>query len=83
MYIYILGRVSALEETMSCIRCASPAGGEKTWRAFAGRLLCRLLDLRDHGRQRRTLAALDDRRLRDIGIGRADAWREAETPFWR
>ena len=68
---------------MSCIRCASPAGGERTWRAFAGRLLCRLLDLRDHGRQRRTLAALDDRQLRDIGLGRADAWREAEKPFWR
>ncbi|MEX0697806.1 MAG: DUF1127 domain-containing protein [Dongiaceae bacterium] len=68
---------------MSCIRCATPAGGRTTWRAFAGRLLCFMLDLRDHGRQRRTLATLDDRQLGDIGLGRAAARREAEKPFWR
>ncbi len=68
---------------MSCIRCATLAGDNKTWRAFAGRLLCFMLDLRDHGRQRSTLAALDDRQLRDIGLGRAAARREAEKPFWR
>jgi len=68
---------------MSCIRCASPTGDNKTWRALAGRLLCFMLDLRDHGRQRRVLAALDDRRLRDLGLGRAAARREAAKPFWR
>lgn len=32
---------------------------------------------------RRELAGLCDRALRDIGITRADALREADKPFWR
>jgi uncharacterized protein YjiS (DUF1127 family) len=34
-------------------------------------------------RQRRALAALDDRSLRDIGITRVEAAREAGKPFWK
>jgi uncharacterized protein YjiS (DUF1127 family) len=34
-------------------------------------------------RQRTALAGLDDCMLRDIGITRAEAMREAEKPFWR
>ena len=33
-------------------------------------------------RDRRALAELDDRLLRDIGIDRLAARREAERPFW-
>lgn len=33
--------------------------------------------------QRRRLAELDDRLLRDIGLDRPAALREAEKPFWR
>jgi len=33
-------------------------------------------------RERLELAELDDRMLRDIGIDRIDALREAERPFW-
>ena len=32
--------------------------------------------------QRRALAALDDHRLRDIGVTRQAAAREARRPFW-
>ena len=32
---------------------------------------------------RRELAGLCDRALRDIGVTRVDAMREAEKPFWR
>jgi uncharacterized protein YjiS (DUF1127 family) len=32
---------------------------------------------------RRELAGLCDRALRDIGITRVDAMREADKPFWR
>jgi len=32
---------------------------------------------------RNSLAAMDDRLLKDIGISRADAEHEAEKPFWR
>lgn len=34
-------------------------------------------------RERRRLAALDDRTLRDIGITREQALHEATQPFWR
>jgi uncharacterized protein YjiS (DUF1127 family) len=34
-------------------------------------------------RQRRALADLDDRLLRDIGLTRADVWLEIKKPFWR
>ncbi len=42
-----------------------------------------LLVWQERDRQRRHLAALDDRLLRDMGISRADAAREAAIPFWR
>jgi uncharacterized protein YjiS (DUF1127 family) len=34
-------------------------------------------------RERRALAAMDDRGLRDIGLTRYDAYYEARKPFWR
>jgi uncharacterized protein YjiS (DUF1127 family) len=34
-------------------------------------------------RQRRALVSLPDHMLKDIGISRVDAWREAEKPFWQ
>ena len=37
----------------------------------------------ERARQRRALAGLDDQMLRDIGITRVEAAREAEKPFWR
>lgn len=37
----------------------------------------------DRARQRRHLAELDDRLLRDIGIGRADVEAEMSRPVWR
>jgi uncharacterized protein YjiS (DUF1127 family) len=36
----------------------------------------------DRARQRRQLAELSDHMLRDIGLTRADAWNEADKPFW-
>jgi uncharacterized protein YjiS (DUF1127 family) len=37
----------------------------------------------ERARQRRTLAALDERMLKDIGLTRADVATESEKPFWR
>ena len=36
----------------------------------------------DRSRQRRLLAGMDDRLLRDIGVSRAQAKAEANKPFW-
>ena len=38
---------------------------------------------RARSRERRHLAGLDERMLRDIGITRLDAARECAKPFWR
>lgn len=48
----------------------------KRWIAFA--ILC----LERH-RQRKALLGLDGRLLRDIGITRDEAIREAKKPFWK
>jgi len=37
----------------------------------------------ERNRQRHTLANLPDYMLKDIGVSRVDAWREAKKPFWR
>jgi uncharacterized protein YjiS (DUF1127 family) len=55
-------------------------------RAFARRMLFavqRLQLWRDRARQRRQLACLNDRLLRDIGLTRADVFAESSKPFWQ
>jgi len=42
-----------------------------------------LLTWQRRHKDRMHLMSLDDRLLRDIGIGRADVEREASKPFWR
>lgn len=42
-----------------------------------------LLTWQERATQRQALASLDERMLSDIGLARADAWREAAKPFWR
>jgi uncharacterized protein YjiS (DUF1127 family) len=37
----------------------------------------------ERSRQRRALAKLDDRLLRDIGLARDEARRECANPFWK
>ena len=36
----------------------------------------------ERSRSRRALSALNDDELKDIGLSRADAYREARRPFW-
>jgi uncharacterized protein YjiS (DUF1127 family) len=46
------------------------------------KLFARIIFLRGIARQRRQLKLMDDYLLKDIGISRADAEREASRPFW-
>jgi uncharacterized protein YjiS (DUF1127 family) len=57
--------------------CGQPAA--PYWR----RTLALLRTWRQRVRGRDALARLDDRSLRDIGVTRCDALREANKPFWR
>lgn len=67
-------------------RGAGRSGWEQAT-AWAGPNLLRLSELLDawseRYRQRRALLALGDHMLKDIGIGRAEAYREGRKPFWR
>ena len=47
------------------------------------KLLARVIKRHHRQRQRYTLAQLDDRMLRDMGISRSEAERESAKPFWR
>ncbi|MCC7047148.1 MAG: DUF1127 domain-containing protein [Alphaproteobacteria bacterium] len=42
-----------------------------------------LVEWQERARARRLLADIDERLLADMGIGRAEAFVEAEKPFWR
>lgn len=52
-------------------------------RPVLSRALDKVLCWHERLKSRRMLGSLDDRMLRDVGIDRATARREAETPFWR
>jgi uncharacterized protein YjiS (DUF1127 family) len=51
--------------------------------AWPVRALDAVLAWQERARQRRRLAALDERMLRDIGLGAAEVRAEWEKPFWR
>jgi uncharacterized protein YjiS (DUF1127 family) len=55
------------------------SGLRRTLMALAARAEAGL----SRSRQRRALADLDDRLLRDIGVTAYDATQEADKPFWR
>ncbi|MBZ8134698.1 DUF1127 domain-containing protein [Afifella sp. IM 167] len=45
-------------------------------------VLVRIEKMAERRRTRRALMALSDSQLKDIGISRADAYREGIRPFW-
>jgi len=47
------------------------------------RIACRVALWRRRARERRLLAGLSHEQLKDFGLSRADALREAAKPFWR
>ena len=70
-----------------------PVMPDRTTAGFADRLAAGLRDAlsrailtllrwQELARQRRALAALSDDMLKDLGLSRADALREAGRPFW-
>jgi len=58
-------------------------GLRREGRSVVGRIVGLLLLWQGRARERHTLAGLDDRMLKDIGLDRADITREADKPFWR
>ncbi|WP_349018262.1 DUF1127 domain-containing protein [Azospirillum brasilense] len=57
--------------------------GDGGARRFVKRAFGEVLEMVERHRQRRSLAALDDHLLRDVGLSRTDARREADKAFWQ
>jgi uncharacterized protein YjiS (DUF1127 family) len=67
---------------MSVLHWTDHAAGHHTLNRF-GDLRSLISEWLRRIESRRELAGLCDRALRDIGITRVDALREADKPFWR
>ena len=65
---------------------AIPAAGasrrDRGLQQLASVVVARLFRWHELARQRRNLLTLSDRMLKDIGVTRAEAEREASRPFW-
>jgi uncharacterized protein YjiS (DUF1127 family) len=61
--------------------------GARQSAGFVAQIALRLSQLLDgwslRKQQRRALLELSDHMLKDIGIGRGEAYREGRKPFWR
>jgi uncharacterized protein YjiS (DUF1127 family) len=68
-------------------RAFEPSRRAARFSALVGRLLDRLTEgvitWRERVRDRRRLAALDDRMLRDIGVDRGAVQQDSTASFWR
>ena len=58
-------------------------GGARSLRLALGAVAGRLEAWAERRRQRWALLRLSDAMLKDVGLGRGDAFREAAKPFWR
>jgi uncharacterized protein YjiS (DUF1127 family) len=52
-------------------------------RLSLGGFVDQVLSWHERARERQTLASLDERQLRDVGLTRSDVTNEIQKPFWR
>lgn len=69
--------------TTSSVPAVSLRSREPALRVHLRRAVDTVLLWHDRVKSRRTLAMLDDRMLRDVGIDQATARQESGAPFWR
>ena len=80
--VQTLSRACGMSQS-SVLEPRRASSGAKTGRHMLSSLV-RTIEIwliRRHGRQE--LNSLDDEQLKDVGISREDALREASKPFWR
>jgi uncharacterized protein YjiS (DUF1127 family) len=75
--------VFAMQELAYRAYAAIPDAWFPATKAAFGRVIVMQLRWADRVRNRRMLAELDERMLRDIGLSCFDVQRETDKPFWR
>ena len=60
-----------------------PGGAERRATGHLERLCATLRLWRRRAKESEQLSELSDRALRDLGVSRSEAWREARKPFWQ
>lgn len=75
--------MSTLQQRRAALRRSSWPWQPGRAAILAAAVLAILADWRRRRRGRAELNRMSDRELRDIGLTRAEAAREAATPFWR
>jgi|HubBroStandDraft_1064217.scaffolds.fasta_scaffold1840856_1 uncharacterized protein YjiS (DUF1127 family) len=68
---------------MSTLQWIGHVSGKPEGRRLFGGLLSAISEWHRRLQDRRELAGLCERSLRDIGLSRYDAFHEANKPFWR
>ncbi len=68
--------------SLEAVRIALPTPSQIAGRNALRSLLHTVSTWRARARQRHALSMLDDHMLRDIGLTRADVYRETMKPFW-
>lgn len=77
-------QANCMDTIDSAVRPPASARLRWVWLAAAPRMVAdRVLAGLERSRQRRRLAEMDDRMLRDIGITRAEAGSETQKWFWQ
>jgi uncharacterized protein YjiS (DUF1127 family) len=76
--------MSVYRRTVVPDRSAAGAAGQpaERLRSALSWVILTLMRWQELARQRRALAAMNDHMLKDLGLTRADALREAGRPFW-
>jgi uncharacterized protein YjiS (DUF1127 family) len=76
--------MSVYRRTVVPDRSAAGAAGQpaERLRSALSWVILTLMRWQELARQRRALAAMSDHMLKDLGLTRADALREAGRPFW-
>lgn len=74
-----MSTIRTIDRELAGIESARPAGG---FLAFLTSVALVIQEMTERNRTRRALSALSDAELKDIGLSRADAYREAHRPFW-
>jgi len=76
-------RIPARHEPIAAIPSQPVATARGSWSLFLDLVVATLREWRRRGAERRELARLDERMIRDVGLDPGSVYYEASQSFWR